>query len=87
MIVRMLIQTVVLALQQIWANKVRALLTTLGIIMSVFAVVVVVAGMTGGKQYMLDQFASLGVNKVWIFPQRPQEMRDRYTWRQIRITK
>jgi putative ABC transport system permease protein len=86
MIVRLIIQTVVLALQQIWANKVRAILTTLGIIISVFAVVVVVAAMTGGRQYMLDQFASLGANKVWIFPNRPREMRDRYTWRQIRIT-
>jgi hypothetical protein len=31
-ILRLLIQTVVLALQQIWANKIRAMLTTLGII-------------------------------------------------------
>ena len=42
-ILRLLFQTVVLALGQIWANKVRAVLTCLGIIIGVGAVVSVVA--------------------------------------------
>ncbi len=83
---RLLIQTVVLALGQIWANKVRALLTTLGIIIAVVAVVVTVAGMVGLRQNVLDEFAKIGANKIWVFPRFPPELRDRFNWRQIRIT-
>jgi len=83
---RLMIQTVVLALQQIWANKVRAILTTLGIIIAVAAVVITVAATTGLKQFVLDQFATVGANKVWIFPRRPDNQRERYNFRQIRIT-
>jgi putative ABC transport system permease protein len=86
-IVRLLIQTVGLALTQIWANKVRAMLTTLGIIIAVGAIVSVAAVGEGFKKFVLDQFASFGANKVWIFPDRPDgAMREKYSWRQIRIT-
>lgn len=85
-IVRLLFQTVFLALGQIWANKVRAILTTLGIIIGVAAVVWVVAATTVMKDFVLNQFATFGANKVWIFPRRPQEQRDRFNWRQIRLT-
>lgn len=87
MLVRVASQTVLLALGQIWANKVRSLLTTLGIIIAVAAVLLVIASLTGLKQYVLDQFATVGANKVWIFPNRPQNQRERYTFRQIRITR
>jgi putative ABC transport system permease protein len=86
MILRLISQTVVLALQQIWANKVRAFLTTLGIMFGVFAVVVVSAGTKGLEGYILREFSSFGANKVWIFPRMPQGQRDRYSWRQIRLT-
>jgi len=85
-IIRLVFQTVVLALGQIWANKVRAILTTLGIIIGVAAVVLVVAATTAMKQAVLKEFATFGANKVWIFPRRPQEQRDRFNWRQIRLT-
>lgn len=85
-IVRLMIQTVFLALGQIWANKVRAMLTTLGIIIAVAAVIIIVALTTGMKQFVLDQFATFGANKVWIFPRRPDTQRERYSFRQIRIT-
>jgi putative ABC transport system permease protein len=86
MIPRLLIQTVVLALGQIWANKVRALLTTLGIIIAVVAVVVTVAGMVGLRQNVLNEFSKIGANKMWVFPRFPPQVRDRFSWRQIRIT-
>ncbi len=86
MIPRLLVQTVVLALGQIWANKVRALLTTLGIIIAVWAVVLTVAAMVGMRENVLDEFAKIGANKIWVFPRFPPQIRDRFSWRQIRIT-
>ncbi len=86
-ILRLIIQTVGLAFTQIWANKVRAMLTTLGIIIAVGAIVSVAAVGEGFKRFVLDQFATFGANKVWIFPDRPDGAnRERYSWRQIRIT-
>ncbi len=84
-LVRLLIQTVALAIQQIWANKVRALLTTLGIIIGVVAVIVLAAAGQGFKSFVLDQFSTFGTNKVWIFPRMPAEQRDRFSFRQIRL--
>ncbi|MFN0132828.1 MAG: ABC transporter permease [Phycisphaerales bacterium] len=85
-VIRLLMQTVGLALQQIWANKVRALLTTLGILIGVAAVVFVSAATKGAEGYLLSEFKTIGANKVWIFPRMPQGQRDRYSWRQIRMT-
>jgi putative ABC transport system permease protein len=87
LILRLLFQTVFLALAQIWVNKVRAMLTTLGIIIAVAAVISIVGATTGLKQFVLDQFATLGANKVWIFPKRPDDQRERFSFRQIRINK
>ncbi len=84
-IVRLLLQTVVLALTQIWVNKVRAMLTTLGIIIAVFAITALTAAGEGFKVYMVDQFATFGANKVWIFPRRPDDQPGRFSWRQIRL--
>jgi len=83
--VRLLTQTVFLAFGQIWANKVRALLTTLGIIIGVGAVISVVAATDGLQKFVLKEFATVGANKIWIFPRLPREARDRYSWRQIRM--
>jgi putative ABC transport system permease protein len=83
---RVLMQTVVLALGQIWANKARALLTTLGIVIGVGAVITVVTATGGLQKSILKEFASVGASKVWVFPRMSREMRGRYSWRQIRIT-
>ncbi|HYE61746.1 MAG TPA: ABC transporter permease [Phycisphaerales bacterium] len=83
---RVILQTIVLALGQIWANKVRSLLTTLGIIIAVVAVVLTVAAMVGARQTILDEFSKVGANKIWIFPRFPPQVRDRFSWRQVRIT-
>ncbi len=85
-VVRLLVQTVVLALKQIWANKIRSMLTTLGIIIGVVAVVVLAAAGQGFKSFVLDQFATFGSNKVWVFPRRPDDQRERFNFRQIRLT-
>ena len=64
-------QSVLLALGQIWSNKVRSLLTTLGIVIGVASVTVVIAALTGLKASVLEQFANMGTNKVYVFPDRP----------------
>jgi putative ABC transport system permease protein len=84
-LLRLFLQTVVLAISQIWANKVRSSLTTLGIIIAVGAIIVTVAAVDGLKSSILKQFASLGANRVWVFPRMPREAPGRYTWRQIRM--
>jgi putative ABC transport system permease protein len=66
-----LYQSVVLALAQIWSNKLRSLLTTTGIVIGVASVTAVIAALTGLQTRVLGEFESLGTNKMWIFPQRP----------------
>jgi putative ABC transport system permease protein len=64
--IRVLTQTVFLAFGQIWANKVRSILTTLGIIIGVAAVVSIVAATDGMRRYVLNQFETFGAKKVYI---------------------
>ena len=85
MILRLLLQTVSIAARQIWANKVRALLTTLGIVIGVSAVIATMGVAKGLEGVVLKEFSSFGANKVWIFPRRPDEQRERYSFRQIRL--
>ncbi len=69
---RLLFQTVWLALGQIWANKIRSILTTLGIIIGVAAVVAVVSATDGMKRYVLNEFETFGAKKVFIDGQVPR---------------
>ncbi len=69
--VRLLVQSVLLALGQIWANKTRSILTTVGIIIGVASVTAVIAGLTGLKTKVLNDFASLGTNRIQAWPTRP----------------
>jgi putative ABC transport system permease protein len=57
-----------LALLSLMRNKVRALLTVLGILIGVAAVVASSAIGAGAKERIESQFASLGVNVIMIFP-------------------
>src|SRR5436853_3577676 len=64
-------QSAFLALGQIWSNKVRSILTTIGIVIGVASVTAVIAALTGLKTNVLSEFESFGTNKVFIFPRRP----------------
>ena len=64
-------QSVVLAVAQIWSNKLRSLLTTTGIVIGVASVTAVIAALTGLQTRVLGEFEALGTNKMWVFPQRP----------------
>jgi len=51
-------------------NKLRTFLTSLGILIGVFAVVVLIAMGLGLKKYISDQFESMGKNTLFLVPGR-----------------
>jgi putative ABC transport system permease protein len=60
-----------LALGQIWANKMRGMLTTIGITIGVGAVSAVIALMTGMQENVLEELSRFGANRLLIFPSSP----------------
>ena len=54
--------TIRLSLRALWRNKVRSLLTMLGIVFGIGAVIAMVAGGQGAQQAVKDVFAALGTN-------------------------
>ena len=64
----LLYQSIVLAFSQIWANKVRGILTTLGILIGVAAVIILVAVGTGSSKAVADQISRLGSNTLTVNP-------------------
>lgn len=82
----MLFQSAMLALGQVWANKLRSVLTTLGIIIGVAAVTAVIAAMTGMKEFVLTEFESFGTKKIFMMATWPSEGRHVHaSWRVIRF--
>ena len=57
-----------LALKALWRNKIRAMLTALGVIIGVASVIAMVAIGTGAKQRVAEQLASMGTNTLVIRP-------------------
>jgi putative ABC transport system permease protein len=76
-------QSAALALSQIWANKVRAILTTLGILIGVAAVSAVIALIDGMKNRVLSEFEAYGTNKIFIHPHWRKTDIGRGAWRKI----
>jgi len=72
---RLLQQSIYLALGQIWANKSRSMLTTIGIVIGVASVTAVIGALTGLKTKVLADFESFGTNKIYISPRRPHRGR------------
>mgnify|MGYP001859481534 CR=1 FL=1 len=60
----LLIDTFVLALKNIWSNKMRTILTMLGIIIGVTAVIVIVGLGNGMTQQVRESFSSMGINSM-----------------------
>jgi putative ABC transport system permease protein len=59
------------ALEQIWANKMRSLLTILGIVIAVASTIMVVSSMQGYTVSVATTLQGLGTNAVWVWPDRP----------------
>ena len=78
------LQAITLAFSQIWANKSRAFLTALGIIVGVASTTAVIAALTGLKAKVLSEFESVGARKFFVFPDRPDNApRNMYPWEKI----
>jgi putative ABC transport system permease protein len=60
-----------LALSGLAANRMRAVLTTLGIVIGVASVVSLISLGRGVQNYIASEFESLGANLLVVFPQRP----------------
>src|SRR6476469_1579727 len=78
-------QSAFLALSQIWANKLRSVLTTFGIIIGVAAVTAVIAALSGLKKSVLTEFETFGTNKIFIFPRWPEGRGMRRSFRDDRL--
>jgi putative ABC transport system permease protein len=85
-VLRIVWQTVFLALGQVWANKIRAVLTALGIIIGVLGVTVVAAGLDGMQGYVLNQFEGIGAKKMFLWGNVPDDKRTVMSWSDVKIT-
>jgi putative ABC transport system permease protein len=83
---RLFVQTVLLALGQVWANKMRAMLTALGIIIGVGSVIAVVGGLTGMRNFVLGEFESFGARKMWVWGTVPEELRTTVNWTDVKMS-
>ena len=61
-----MLQSFKMALRSIWGNKMRSFLTMLGIIIGVGAVIILVSIVNGYMSYMIESFASMGVNRITV---------------------
>lgn len=68
---RLIAVSFVLALGQIWANKTRSILATLGIVIGIASVTAVIAALTGLRAKVLSDFEAFGTNKLFIMPRQP----------------
>ncbi len=62
-----------IALRALAANKLRALLTMLGIIIGVGAVITLLSVGKGVEKYVTTQFQGIGSNLLFVFPGGPEE--------------
>ncbi|MEM7623328.1 MAG: ABC transporter permease [Planctomycetota bacterium] len=83
---RLFVQTVMLALGQVWANKTRAMLTALGIIIGVGSVIAVVGGLTGMQKFVLGEFETFGARKMWVWGEVPDSKDTVLSWDDVKLS-
>lgn len=64
-------QNILTAMVQIWANKARSILTTLGIIIAVASTITVVSMVQGFGNYVTDALRGFGTNMIIVIPEFP----------------
>ena len=73
-------ETWAVALEALWANKIRAFLTTLGVVIGSACIVLVVTVASSGRRYVIAQIEGVGANLVYarldIDPNRPIMLQD-----------
>ena len=57
-----------LSFRAIWANKLRSFLTTLGIIIGVFSIIILVSIGTGLQSYITREVSAFGPNLIYVLP-------------------
>jgi putative ABC transport system permease protein len=84
-------ETWMVALDALWANKVRAFLTTLGVIIGSACIVLVVTVALSGRRYVLQQIEGVGSNLVYavleIDPNQPIMLQDELSIDDMNATK
>lgn len=85
-VLRLLWQTVFLAIEQVWGNKIRSMLTALGIIIGVVGVTGIASALDGMQGYVLTQFEGFGAKKMWVWGQVPDSKREVMSWTDAKIT-
>ena len=82
---RLLLQSILLAMGQIWANKTRSALTTIGLVIGVASVTAVIAALTGLEQKVLSEFETIAnTNSIFIMGNRPDHGPHKHaSWRTI----
>src|SRR6266571_1900278 len=63
-----LLQSLLIAIRALRVNKMRAILTMLGIIIGIAAVIAMVAIGTGASKMIADQISSIGSNLLLVIP-------------------
>src|SRR5277367_4081711 len=64
-------EAVKIALQSLWANKLRSILTLLGVVIGVASVIAVVTLVNGANNYVTTKFSSYGAD-VFTISKQPQ---------------
>ena len=67
----MILENLFMALKAIWANKMRSMLTTLGIVIGTSAVIAVVSIIQGFSQVITNEVQNLGSNTLFVEARRP----------------
>ncbi len=70
-------QNILTAFVQIWANKARSVLTTLGIIIAVTSTITVVSFVQGFGDYVTNMLRGFGTNVMFVVPWFPSGMQGR----------
>src|ERR1035437_7117948 len=84
-------ETWMVALEALWANKIRAFLTTLGAVIGSACIVLVVTVALSGRRYVIAQIEGVGANLVYarldIDPNRPIMLQDELSLEDMNATK
>src|SRR5215813_9104051 len=64
-------ETIKIALQSLWANKLRSILTLLGVVIGVAAVIAVVTFVNGINGYVAEKIFNLGADVFIVFKVSP----------------
>src|SRR3954447_3862337 len=67
----LILSNITSALEQLLANKLRSILTVLGIVIAVASTITVVSIVQGFTRYVADFLQGLGTNAMWVWPERP----------------